>query len=66
MFKVPTAWINIAYYVVKVEQRVKKQEVEIAVLAIVQHKLRKYKTSKIIVYSNLVAKVKALAEKLNY
>jgi hypothetical protein len=36
------------------------------VLAIVQRKLRKYKTSKIIVYSNLVAKVKVLVEKLNY
>jgi hypothetical protein len=34
------------------------------VLAIVQQKLKKYKSSKIIVYSNLVAKVKALAEKL--
>jgi hypothetical protein len=34
------------------------------VLAIVQQKLRKYKSSKIVVYSNLVAKVKALAEKL--
>jgi hypothetical protein len=36
------------------------------VLAIVQQKLKKYKSSNIIVYSNLVAKVKALAEKLRY
>jgi hypothetical protein len=35
------------------------------VLAIVQQKLRKYKASKVVVYSNLVAKVKVLAEKLN-
>jgi hypothetical protein len=33
-------------------------------LVIVQQKLRKYKSSKIVVYSNLVAKAKALAEKL--
>jgi hypothetical protein len=35
------------------------------VLAIVQRKLRKYKARKIVVYSNLVAKVKLLAEKLS-
>jgi hypothetical protein len=36
------------------------------VLAIVQLKLGKYKVGKVILYSNLVSKVKALAEKLNY
>jgi hypothetical protein len=36
------------------------------VLAIVRQKLKKYKASKLIVYSNLVAKVKLLVEKLSY
>jgi superfamily II DNA helicase RecQ len=65
MFRASTARTNVAYHVVKIGQRAKKQEVEATVLAIVQRKLRKYKSSKIIVYSNSVAKVKALAEKLN-
>jgi superfamily II DNA helicase RecQ len=65
MFRAPTAQTNVAYRVVKVGQEAKKQEVEAAVLAIVRRKLRKYKASKIVVYSNLVAKVKALAEKLS-
>jgi hypothetical protein len=64
MFRAPTARANVAYCVVKVEQVAKKPEVEATILAIVLRKLRKYKVSKIVVYSNLVAKVKALAEKL--
>jgi hypothetical protein len=54
----------VAYHVITIGQRAKKQEVEATVLAIVQRKLRKYKASKIRVYGNLVAKVKALAEKI--
>lgn len=34
------------------------------VLGIVRQKLRKYKTGKVIVYSNLVLKVKELAKKV--
>jgi superfamily II DNA helicase RecQ len=33
---------------------------------IVQQKLRKYRKGKVVVYSNLVLKVKKLAEKLDY
>jgi superfamily II DNA helicase RecQ len=65
MFRAPTARTNVAYHVVKIGQRAKKQEVEATVLAMVRRKLRKYKTGKIVVYGNSVAKVKALAEKLS-
>jgi superfamily II DNA helicase RecQ len=65
MFRAPTARTNVAYCVVKVSQQAKKQEVKATVLAIVQQKLKKYKASKLIVYSNLVAKVKALVKKLS-
>jgi len=47
----------VAYGVVRVGKAAKKREVEEIVLGIVRQKLRKYKASKIIVYSNLVLKV---------
>jgi superfamily II DNA helicase RecQ len=51
--------------VIKIGERAKKQEVEVTVLAMVRRKLRKYKAGKkIVVYSNSVPKVKALADKL--
>jgi superfamily II DNA helicase RecQ len=64
MFRAPTARTNVAYRVVRVGRKAKKQEVEATVLAMVQRKLRKYKAGKIVVYGNSVPKVKALAEKL--
>jgi superfamily II DNA helicase RecQ len=64
MFRMLTARTNIAYYVVTVKKERKRQEVEAIVLKAVQQKLRKYKQGKVVVYSNLVPKVKALAEKL--
>jgi hypothetical protein len=39
----------------------KKKEVEEIVLRIVWQKMRKHKTGKVVVYSNLVPKVKELA-----
>jgi hypothetical protein len=36
------------------------------VLRIAQQKMRKHKTSKVVVYSNLVLKVKELAKQLGY
>ena len=48
----------------RVKKERKRQEVEATVLAMVQQKVRKYKSGKIIVYGNSVPKVKALAEKL--
>ncbi|KAK1920515.1 hypothetical protein P3342_008276 [Pyrenophora teres f. teres] len=62
IFRAPTARSNIAYRVVRVER--KRQEVEATVLAMVQQKVRKYKSGKIVVYGNSVPKVKGLAEKL--
>ncbi|EFQ85073.1 hypothetical protein PTT_20092 [Pyrenophora teres f. teres 0-1] len=64
IFRAPTARSNIAYRVVRVEKERKRQEVEATVLAMVQQKVRKYKSGKIVVYGNSVPKVKGLAEKL--
>ncbi|KAG9381478.1 RecQ Superfamily II DNA helicase [Pyrenophora tritici-repentis] len=58
MFRAPTARSNIAYRVVRVEKERKRQEVEATVLAMVQQKVRKYKSGKIVVYGNSVPKVK--------
>ncbi|KAG9384308.1 RecQ Superfamily II DNA helicase [Pyrenophora tritici-repentis] len=46
------------YRVVRVEKERKRQEVEATVLAMVQQKVRKYKSGKIVVYGNSVPKVK--------
>lgn len=40
MFRAPTARTNVAYHVVKIGQREKKQDVEATVLAMVQRKTR--------------------------
>jgi superfamily II DNA helicase RecQ len=64
MFRAPTARTNIAYSVVRVKKERKREEVEEIILKAVQQKLRKYKQGKVVVYSNSVPKVKALAEKL--
>jgi superfamily II DNA helicase RecQ len=66
MFRALTARTNIAYSVVRVKKERKREEVEEIILKAVQQKLRKYKQGKVVVYSNLVPKVKALAEKLHY
>jgi hypothetical protein len=53
--------------VVQVGKVVKKKEVEAIVVEIVQRKLRKLRKSllgKVVVYSNLVTKVKELAKQL--
>jgi hypothetical protein len=65
MFRILIARTNIAYHVVTVKKERKRQEVEAIVLKAVQQKLRKYKQGKVVVYSNSVPKVKALAEKLH-
>ncbi|CAN9448941.1 unnamed protein product [Alternaria alternata] len=49
----------------KLGKAAKKKEVEEIVLGIVQQKLRKHKTGKVVVYGNLVPKVKELAKKLD-
>jgi superfamily II DNA helicase RecQ len=64
MFRAPTTRTNIAYQVVRVERKRKRQEVEAIVLKVVKQKLHKYKAGKVVVYCNSVSKVKALAEKL--
>lgn len=64
LFQAETTRLNIAYCVIRVEKVAKKKEVEEIVLGIVQQKLRKHKTGKVVVYSNLVLKVKKLAKKL--
>jgi superfamily II DNA helicase RecQ len=43
----------------------KKQEVEAVVVNKARQKMQQYKLGKIVIYSNLVAKVKTLAEKFS-
>jgi superfamily II DNA helicase RecQ len=61
LFRAATARTNIAYQVIRVDKAAKKKELEETVLTVVRRKLRKHKTGKVIVYSNSVAKAKALA-----
>jgi superfamily II DNA helicase RecQ len=65
LFRAETARTNVAYRVIRVGKAAKKKEVEEMVLGMVRQKLRKYKASKIVVYSNSVLKVKELAKKLD-
>ncbi|OAL42731.1 P-loop containing nucleoside triphosphate hydrolase protein, partial [Pyrenochaeta sp. DS3sAY3a] len=65
-FRQPTTRVNVAYQTIKVGRSVKKKMVESMVVETVQQRLRKYKTGKIIVYSNSKPKVNALAERLDY
>jgi superfamily II DNA helicase RecQ len=65
LFRAETARTNVAYRVIRVGKAAKKKEVEEMVLGIVQQKLRKHKTGKVVVYSNSVPKVKELAKKLD-
>jgi superfamily II DNA helicase RecQ len=65
IFRALTARTNIAYSVVKIGKKDKKQEVEATVLRTVRQKMRKDQADKVVVYGNSVAKVKALAEKLH-
>ena len=62
--RAPTTRTNVVYQAIHVDIAVKKKEVEAMVLRIVQQKARRYKTGKIIVYGNAVAKVQELAERL--
>ncbi|CAN9275191.1 unnamed protein product, partial [Alternaria alternata] len=65
LFRAETARTNVAYRVIRVGKAAKKKEVEEIVLGMVQQKLRKHKTGKVVVYGNLVPKVKELAKKLD-
>jgi superfamily II DNA helicase RecQ len=65
LFRAETARTNVAYRVIRVGKAAKKKEVEEMVLGMVQQKLRKHKTGKVVVYGNLVPKVKELAKKLD-
>jgi superfamily II DNA helicase RecQ len=58
-----TTQTNVAYQVIRVDKRLQKQEVETVVVNKVRQKMRQYKSGKIIIYGNSVAKVKTLAEK---
>jgi superfamily II DNA helicase RecQ len=65
LFRAETARTNVAYRVIRVGKAAKKKEVEEMVLGMVQQKLRKHKTGKVVVYGNSVPKVKELAKKLD-
>jgi superfamily II DNA helicase RecQ len=62
IFRARTTRSNVAYQVIGIDKALKKQEVEAVVVNKARQKMRQYKSGKIIIYSNLVAKVKTLAE----
>ncbi|KAG9196736.1 hypothetical protein G6514_006778, partial [Epicoccum nigrum] len=66
LFRAETARKNVAYRVMQVGKGAKRKEVEDMVKSIAEQQLRKHKHSggKVIVYSNSVPRVKALAEQL--
>lgn len=65
MFRDPTTRTNIAYQCIEIDKSAKKREVEGIIVNIVQRKIKKYKTGKIIVYGNSKSKVEAIARQLN-
>lgn len=64
MFRARTTRTNVAYQVIKTAKALKKEEAEAAVFKVVQQKLRRYRSGKVVIYGNSVAKVKKLAEQL--
>jgi superfamily II DNA helicase RecQ len=64
MFRARTTRTNVAYRVVPVDKALRGEEVEEVVLKMARRKIRQYKTGKIVIYGNSVAKVKKLAEQL--
>ena len=64
MFRADTARTNVAYRVITIDKTAKRKEVEAKVLEVVQQKLKKHKTGKMVIYGNSVPKVKELAKKL--
>ena len=65
MFRDATTRTNIAYQCMEIENSAKKKEVERMMVKIVQRKMKKYKSGRIIVYGNSKAKVEAIARQLD-
>jgi superfamily II DNA helicase RecQ len=63
IFRARTTRSNVAYQVIGIDKALKKQEVEAVVVNKARQKMRQYKSGKIVIYGNSVAKVKTLAEK---
>ncbi|KAF2022979.1 hypothetical protein EK21DRAFT_81853, partial [Setomelanomma holmii] len=65
MFWAKTTRTNVAYQVIKTAKALKKEEAEAVVFKVVRRKLRQYRSGKVVVYGNSVAKLhKKLAEQL--
>jgi superfamily II DNA helicase RecQ len=64
IFRARTTRSNVAYQVIGIDKALKKQEVEAVVVNKARQKMRQYKSGKIVIYGNSVAKVKTLAEQL--
>jgi superfamily II DNA helicase RecQ len=65
IFWARTTRSNIAYQVIGIDKALKKQEVEAVVVNKAWQKMQQYKSGKIVIYGNSVAKVKTLAEKFS-
>jgi superfamily II DNA helicase RecQ len=64
IFRARTTRTNVAYQFIKTAKALKKKEAEAVVLKAVRQKWRQYRSGKVVVYRNLVGKVKKLAEQL--
>jgi superfamily II DNA helicase RecQ len=64
IFRTAITRTNISYCVIQIEKAVRKREVEEITLRMIQQKVRRYRLGKIVIYRNLVAKLKRLAQNL--
>ena len=66
MFRARTARVNVAYRVVRVGGGVRREAQEKVVLELINKKVRRVKTGKVVVYGNTVGRVKKIAQALGY
>jgi superfamily II DNA helicase RecQ len=64
IFRARTTRTNVAYRVVAVEEALREEEVEAAVVKMARRKVRQHRAGKVVIYGHSVAKVKKLAEQL--
>ncbi|OAL43671.1 P-loop containing nucleoside triphosphate hydrolase protein, partial [Pyrenochaeta sp. DS3sAY3a] len=66
IFRAATTRINISYRVIQIGKEVRKRAVEWITSRMMQQKIGRYRTGKIVIYGNSVAKVKRLAQGLGF
>ncbi|KAF2176947.1 hypothetical protein K469DRAFT_605164, partial [Zopfia rhizophila CBS 207.26] len=66
IFRVRTARVNVVYQIVKINRIGRQREKEKIILDLIKRKLERYKTGKIVVYYNIIRKVKKIIGVLDY